>query len=100
RLYVGGKRADFAHAAFGWHALASSIATPYLLGPPMGYAEGRILVETVWGGIGACVPSAMVPIAAYGFMRRRAALVWLLRGWWALTLGKSFGVEPIVTLMN
>ncbi|HEX4762734.1 MAG TPA: hypothetical protein VFU92_00285, partial [Usitatibacter sp.] len=98
--YIGGHAADFAHAAFGWHALASSIATPYLLGPPMGYAEGRILVETVWGGIGGYVTAALVPIAAYGFMRRRDALAWLLLGWCALTLGKSFGVEPIVTLMN
>ncbi|MBW8836652.1 MAG: hypothetical protein JF605_16700, partial [Burkholderia sp.] len=98
--HIGPHDGDLAHAAFGWPALASSIGTPYLLGPPMGYAQGRIVVETVWGGIGGYVTAALIPVAVYGLMRLRDAIAWLLIGWCGLALGKSFGIEPAVTLMN
>jgi hypothetical protein len=98
--YIGGHNDDFAHAAFGWAALAPSIATPYLMGPPMGYTSGRPLLEIVWGGLGGYVTAALLPVAAFGFMHRRDAISWLLLAWIVLAFGKSFGIEPAVTLLN
>lgn len=97
---IGGHSAEFARAAFPWHALAPSIVAPYVYGPIFAYTRGNIILETVWGGIGGFVTVSLLCAAAYGFWARRDAIGWLLAGWVALTLGRTFGVEPLVTLLN
>lgn len=97
---IGGHSAEFARAAFPWHALAPSLVAPYVYGPIFAYSKGNVLLETIWGGIGGFVTVSLLCAAAYGFWARRDAIGWLLVGWLALTLGRMFGVEPLITLLN
>jgi hypothetical protein len=86
-----GSHDEFAHLKLPWPAAAQTFVTPYLSGPIFAY---------VWDKPHGYVTATCVVVAAYGFWVRRDALAWLLAGWMLVTLGKSFGVEPFVWLMN
>jgi hypothetical protein len=80
--------------------IVPSLIAPYAFGPVYKYASVWPALFAAWGSLGGYVTAAILVLAAYGFMARRSPLAWLLLGWIALALGKSFGVQPAVFIFN
>ena len=96
---IGG-HGDFAHAGLPPFAAIPSLVAPYVFGPIMGYVDRWPVLQFLWGGIGGYASLMLVAAAAYGGLARRDALSWMLIAWSALALGKTFLIEPAVTLWN
>jgi hypothetical protein len=99
---IGGHAGTFANASFPTSA-ASTLGLPYLLGPIYGYASvdqtGQI--SQFWGSVGGYLTAAMIVTAIFGLVvGRDRGLKILLGVWMAVTLGKAFGVAPVVHLVN
>jgi hypothetical protein len=95
-----GPHHDFSHAALPRPSLLPSLLAPYVFGTIFGYHSHWAPLIHIWGTIGGYVTIVLLVLAAYGFQARRDALAWLLLGWTVLALGKTFLIEPAVTLWN
>ena len=95
-----GDHAAYANSILKPVAILPSLLTPYAYGPIFGYAWGKPLFEYVWGGIGGFTTGAVLASALYGYWVRRDALSHLLLAWAIVALGRSFAIEPFLTLAN
>jgi hypothetical protein len=95
-----GSHHDFSHAALPRESLLPSLIAPYVYGMIFAKFGDWPLLVPIWGSIGGYVTIVLLVTAAYGFWARRDALAWLLLAWITLALGKTFLIEPAVTLWN
>jgi hypothetical protein len=94
--HVGWTAADKHIIAMG---VVPSLIAPYIFGPIYGYLFFPNLFR-LWTSLGGYVTAAMLVMAAYGVVARRAPLTLLLLGWIFLALGKMFAIQPIAFLWN
>src|SRR5205807_1356313 len=73
---------------------------PYALGPIMGYGYKWEAIYYHWGAQGGYVTVVLLVIGVYGVLALRTALSVFLAAWIVTTLGKSFGIEPFLSLWN
>ncbi len=101
QAHLGGHTGGiFANAVMLPFAALPGLVAPYIFGPIEAYALQYPILESVWG-LGGYVSLPLLAMALVGVIRRRASpLVWLLVAWTALTLARSFGVEPITQVLN
>jgi len=96
---VGG-HADMSHFGFPtWFAVGSLVA-PYVFGPMFAYTQKFPDLVHFWGTAGGYATILVVAVAVHGFWQRRDALAIALVGWILLCVGKTFLVEPAVSLWN
>ncbi len=98
--YVGEHGASLATSAYDLPFLVPSLIAPYMWGSIFGYVQHWPDLYRIWGSMGGYVTVVVLVLAAYGFVARRDAIAWLLAGWCAVVLGRSFGLEPFATLVN
>ena len=98
--YLGGHDGAFGRAALVPEAAIPSLLAPYAFGPIFAYGAEWPTLNSVWGNVGGYVDLLMLAVAAFGFASRRDRLGWLLVGWIALAVDKTFGVAPIAELWN
>ena len=96
---VGGHD-DMSHFGFpSWFA-AGTLVAPYVFGPIFAYQEKFPDLLHFWGTAGGYATILLVAVALHGFWQRRDALAFALLGWILLCLGKTFLVEPALSLWN
>ncbi len=98
--YIGGHADQFAHASLPPLAILPSLLTPYALGPIFAHVDKVPEWVGIWGGIGGYVDLIVVAFAFYGLFSRWDKLSLFLAIWSAVMLAKTFGVEPVSTLLN
>lgn len=76
------------------------LVAPYIFGPIFGYGHQWTPLFPWIGAMGGFVTAASIAAAVYGLVVRRSALALLLAGWIAAALGKTFSIEPFLTLWN
>lgn len=99
---IGGHAGVFATAHLPVQA-ASTLGLPYLYGPLFGYnaTAHHVSLTSLWGTVGGFVTAAVVATAFLGLLiGRNLGLRILLAAWIAVTLAKSFGVGPVVHVVN
>jgi len=97
---IGGHGGFFAHVALDPAAALPSLIAPYVYGPIFAFSGAWQTLGEIWSNIGGYGSVIVLILAAYGFLAHRGALGWLLLVWCALTLAKTFGLAPVVTLWN
>jgi hypothetical protein len=95
-----GPHADMSHAALPRLSAIGSLVAPYAFGPIFAYQMNFPFLQEYWGSIGGYVTILLLVTSAYGFVIKRDPLAWALVAWIVLALGKTFLVEPAVTLWN
>ncbi|NDL62097.1 hypothetical protein [Acerihabitans arboris] len=98
--YIGGHADQFAHAALPPLAVIPSILTPYALGPIFANVDKVPTWGGIWGGIGGYVDLIVIASAIYGLCCRKDRLSFFLTIWAIVMLAKTFGIEPISSLLN
>ena len=89
----------FAYAHLGTSALPTLIV-PYLYGNIFAPAE-PIEATYFWGNVGGYLGTTVFVLLVVGLPgRRERTLRWMLGGWMALTLGKTFGIGWVTELFN
>lgn len=99
---IGGHASAFAAAHLPLQGL-STLGLPYLYGPIDGFtgSTAQVSLTGLWGGVGGFVTAAVVAVALYGlFAGRDRGLRAVLAAWIAIALTKSFGLAPVVYLVN
>lgn len=99
---LGGHSGTFATAHLPVQAV-STLGLPYLYGPLYGFnasVHGTTL-HGLWGSVGGFVSAALLTVAFLGlFAGRDRGIRGLLVVWIGIVLAKSFGVGPVVHLVN
>ncbi len=98
--YVGGHTGVFAHASLPSMAVLPSLFAPYIFGPIFAYSDKLNDLNGVWGGIGGYVDLILIAFAVYGLFVRRDKLSVFLLIWVLFNVAKTFGFEPIASLIN
>jgi hypothetical protein len=96
---VGGHTGDFADAALPAMGLLPALVAPYVYGPIMGYLPAP-LFQHFWGTAGGYATILLVMAGLLGAIARRDALSVLLVAWTVVVLGKTWAIEPFLTLAN
>ncbi|MBC8022865.1 MAG: hypothetical protein H7Y14_07080 [Burkholderiales bacterium] len=97
---IAGHAHAYAEASlFGPNVFGSLIA-PYFFGPIYGFAPQWPALYAYYGAMGGYASIALVAAAIFGFLARRDAVSELLLAWTIAVLGKSFAIEPFLTLWN
>jgi hypothetical protein len=100
QAFLGGHSGDFVHAALVPEAAIPSLLAPYAFGPIFAFDDKWPILDLMWGNVGGYVDLVMLVLAAFGLASRRDWLGWLLLGWIALTLAKTFGVPLVADAWN
>jgi hypothetical protein len=98
--WLGSHDGQFAHAALIPQAIVPSLLAPYAYGTIFSHVDTWPTLIYVWSNIGGYVTALMLGLALYGFLIRRDAIAWLLLVCTTIALAKTFGIEPIVRLIN
>ncbi|MDA8151234.1 MAG: YfhO family protein [Acidithiobacillus sp.] len=78
----------------------STIFMPYLYGPSAD-SHGSSFISGIWGGTGGYLGILLIFIAIYGLAgKRERGLKIILAGWIVIALAKSFGIQPVIAIMN
>jgi hypothetical protein len=99
---TGGHNGAFAHAHLPG-AAAASLGTPYAYGPIFGLLDHDRtgLLNLFWGNVGGYATVLVLFAAAVGLATAsERALAGLLAAWTALAWAKTFGLPPVVALVN
>lgn len=97
---IGQHGGALATSAYDLPYLVPSLIAPYIWGPIFGYVQDWPDLYRIWGAIGGYVTIAALALAAYGFVARRDAIAWLLVVWSMIALGRTFGLEPFLSLVD
>jgi hypothetical protein len=98
--YIGMHAGRYGDSALEAVAAVPSLLTPWVFGPIYAYVDRWPLVQLVASELGGYVTLAVLVMAAFGLLVRRRALCWLLFAWCVVTLAKSFGLEPALSMWN
>lgn len=86
-------------ASLPWQALPT-IIFPYIYGPEAD-SFGSSFLSAIWGNTGGYVGTAAIFFALVAFqIKKYRGLVYLLSGWIIIAMAKSFGIQPVMLLMN
>jgi hypothetical protein len=97
---IGGHAEIFSRVGLPPLGILPSLVAPYANGPIFAYVAQWPATLYVWGEIGGYTTLALLAVAAYGFLVARDRLRWLLLGWTIAALGKTFGIEPLLSAWN
>jgi len=99
---VGGHNGVFSGVSLPHAALAQEV-TPYIYGPIAGFSsfDASGTLASVWGNTGGFLSAATIVLALIGlFGSRYRALRVGLAAWVVLALGRTFGVTPLLQIIN
>jgi hypothetical protein len=99
---VGNHNGSFANASLPHSALAQTLL-PYIYGSINTFTgfdkSGTLLV--IWGNIGGYVTATLIVLGLIGLAgKRRRALRIVLAAWIVLAIGRTFGVSPLLHIVN
>jgi len=88
------------HASLSWAALPA-MCMPYIYGP-LGSNLGSKSLEEVWGSIGGFTTVLVITmaVAALGRPSSNRGLRYLLISWILLTWARTFGIQPVMAILN
>ena len=95
-----GQHTDYSHVGLDAQAAIPTLVAPYVYGPIHGYGDAWPSLVPMWGAVGGYATLLLITMAVHGAVGRRDSVTWLLVAWILLALGKTFLVEPAVTLWN
>nr|WP_148039478.1 YfhO family protein [Acidithiobacillus sulfuriphilus] len=73
---------------------------PYVYGPIF-YKSNYSLIAEIWGNVGGYAGLLLIFFASIGVMaKQKCGLRWMLLGWIVIALAKSYGIQPVMEIMN
>lgn len=78
----------------------STVFMPYLYGPSAD-SHGSSFISSIWGSTGGYLGILLIFMAIYGLAgKRERGLKIVLAVWIAIALAKSYGIQPVMVIMN
>jgi hypothetical protein len=98
--FVGIHSSSLAYERLSKLALLPSFFSPYLFGPIDAFIKEWPNLLGVYGTMGGYVDVLLLITAVFGFFVSKNKLKWLLLICFIFVVGKTFGAEPFVFLLN